>query len=162
MYKEAKIFFKLDYIDDKYDRSKIWIAKVIDDNLSVIPTFINNDSITSDIIGLGSYVLVYNEDGPNNTVLPSKFGIISCYPNPFNPVIKINYSLIEDSNIKLIAYNILGQQVKVIENGFKPIGNYTSVWDGTNNQGNALASGVYFIEINNLKSRDIFTVTLLK
>ena len=67
-----------------------------------------------------------------------------------------------DSNIKLIAYNILGQQVKVIENGFKPIGHYTSVWDGTNNEGNTLASGVYFIEINNLKFRDIFTVTLLK
>ena len=108
-------------------------------------------------------MLVYNEYNTHEeSALPKVFGISSCYPNPFNPDVAIEYNLEKESNVKLSIYNLLGQRVKDIDSGYKSAGTYTSIWNGLNNKGEQMPSGVYIVEVNNEKSRSIQLITLLK
>lgn len=69
------------------------------------------------------------------------------YPNPFNPSTTIHYSLKAESAIELTIYNIRGQVIKLLERGIKSAGNYTIVWNGIDNDGNPVPSGVYFCSL---------------
>lgn len=80
--------------------------------------------------------------GIHNNQLPVKFAVFN-YPNPFNPVTKIKYSLPVGSLVTLRIYNILGEEVSaLVKNEYKPAGYYDVLFDGTN-----LPSGVYFYRI---------------
>ena len=79
----------------------------------------------------------------NLAVVPESFKLEAPYPNPFNPVIAIEYSLSYTSKIKLTIYDLLGKQVEILYNGKQHFGNYTISWDASN-----YSSGVYFIKMN--------------
>ncbi|MCB0728667.1 MAG: T9SS type A sorting domain-containing protein [Ignavibacteria bacterium] len=64
------------------------------------------------------------------------------YPNPFNPITKIYYTLPKEGNVKITIYNSVGKEVKVLVNEFKGIGSYISNFDGSD-----LSSGIYFYSI---------------
>jgi hypothetical protein len=70
------------------------------------------------------------------------FNISQNFPNPFNPVTKINYELPKDTKVKLVIYDILGREIKTLVNEIKQSGKYTVEFNGSN-----LASGVYFYRI---------------
>ena len=74
--------------------------------------------------------------------LPRKTSLYSAYPNPFNPVTNIQYSLSEASNINLAIYNLSGQLVEVLESGLKQMGSYSISWEASNQ-----SSGVYFVKL---------------
>jgi hypothetical protein len=65
------------------------------------------------------------------------------YPNPFNPSTSITYDLSIADNISLKVYDLLGQEVKTLVNGDVSAGSHTVVWNGTNNSGSQVASGIY-------------------
>jgi hypothetical protein len=69
------------------------------------------------------------------------------YPNPFNSVTRINYSLRNNSHVKLKIYDILGRQVKTLINETQIPGNKSVTWDGTTDEGLPVSSGVYLIEM---------------
>jgi len=69
------------------------------------------------------------------------------YPNPFNPQTEIAYSLPEDCYIKLTIYNIQGQKVKQLLNEYQSAGTRKVVWDGCDENGEKVASGIYFYRI---------------
>jgi len=71
-------------------------------------------------------------------VLPSEFSLSQNYPNPFNPSTQINYSVPKNSFITLKVYNLLGELVMTLFEGFKQQGNYTAIFDA-----NGLSSGIY-------------------
>jgi Secretion system C-terminal sorting domain/NedA-like, galactose-binding domain/Bacterial Ig-like domain len=82
---------------------------------------------------------------PNNnliTSIPTKFEISQNYPNPFNPSTKIDYSVPKGSYVRIIIYDILGNKVKELVNGFKNPGNYTVELNASN-----LTSGIYFYRL---------------
>jgi len=80
-------------------------------------------------------------------VLPGITFQTSNYPNPFNPSTTIKYSMPKAGHLKLSIYNVRGQLVKTVIDGERPAGaDQTIVWDGTNNQGSSVSSGVYFYE----------------
>ncbi len=72
------------------------------------------------------------------------FNLLQNYPNPFNPSTQIKYQVLTNSNIVIRIYDILGNEVKTLVNETKPSGNYTVTWNGDNNSGKKISSGVYF------------------
>ncbi len=70
----------------------------------------------------------------------------SNYPNPFNPSTTIKYSMPKAGHLKLSIYNVRGQLVKTMIDGQVAMGDGQIIWDGTNNQGSSVSSGVYFYE----------------
>jgi len=79
--------------------------------------------------------------------IPHTFSLAQNYPNPFNARTVINYSLPKDSEVRIDIYNILGQRVKTVVDEYQPAGYKTVVWDGTNQKGSAVGSGIYLYRI---------------
>ena len=75
-------------------------------------------------------------------VIPREYILTQNYPNPFNPATRISFSLPNGSFVKLSVYNILGQQIEVLVNGFRNAGTYELIWDASN-----LPSGVYIYRL---------------
>ncbi len=69
------------------------------------------------------------------------------YPNPFNNVTTIRYRLVKPAMTKLVIYNLLGQKVCNLVNGYQKAGNHSLIWNGTNDTGDVVASGLYFYQI---------------
>ena len=65
------------------------------------------------------------------------------YPNPFNPKTTIPYSLAESAQVEMTIYNILGQRIRTLLDGHQSPGAYSVVWDGRDEQGRSVSSGVY-------------------
>ena len=70
------------------------------------------------------------------------------YPNPFNPETTISYSVKETGPVTIDVYNVKGQLVKTLVKGIQEPGNHTIVWNGTDNNGRAVSSGVYYYKMN--------------
>lgn len=81
------------------------------------------------------------------TDLPDVFTLNQNYPNPFNPVTTIRYGLPEFSSGHLIIYNMVGAIVREFEFTNQATGWYDLVWNGTNQQGTQISTGVYFLTV---------------
>ncbi len=79
--------------------------------------------------------------------IPNRFDLSQNYPNPFNPSTIIKYDLAENVNVTMKIYNIAGQEVATIVNGFQEAGSYQVRWDGTNNFGSKVAAGLYIYRL---------------
>ena len=75
------------------------------------------------------------------------FGLNQNHPNPFNPSTTINYGLAEASDVRLVIYNILGQEVKVLVSEYLPLGGHSIQWDGRDAIGRTVASGTYIYRL---------------
>ncbi|NIQ80660.1 MAG: T9SS type A sorting domain-containing protein, partial [Anaerolineae bacterium] len=78
---------------------------------------------------------------------PWGFQLHQNYPNPFNPDTRISYSLPADSDVRLTVFNVLGQEVKVLVQGYKTSGSHSVTWDGRNEDGENVSSGIYFYKL---------------
>ncbi len=79
--------------------------------------------------------------------LPKEFDLRQNYPNPFNPTTVIEYALPKASEVKIQIYNILGQKVRNLVDESQEAGYKTIHWDGKDDHGNEVSSGVYFYRI---------------
>lgn len=70
------------------------------------------------------------------------------YPNPFNPVTTIEYYLPKSAEVKISVYNILGQKVSTLVNEYQTAGLRRVIWDGKDERGNSVASGIYFYKLS--------------
>ena len=73
---------------------------------------------------------------------PHKFELSSIYPNPFNPATEINFSVPSDSYVRLSVYNVQGQEVDVIHEGFQSSGADSYTWNASDR-----SSGVYYVRL---------------
>ncbi len=80
--------------------------------------------------------------------LPKAYGLAQNFPNPFNPSTRIQFALPKKGHVSLKIYNVAGQLVKTLQNGVMDAGAHEISWDGSNNLGSSVASGVYFYKIN--------------
>jgi hypothetical protein len=83
-----------------------------------------------------------------NRAVPTAFSLNANYPNPFNPTTNISFGLPIDSRVSLKIYNVAGQLVRTLVNETMVAGTHTVTWDGTNSNGEKVASGIYFYKLN--------------
>jgi len=83
--------------------------------------------------------------------LPQSYNLFQNYPNPFNPETVIRFQLPQESQVELSIYNISGQLLRTLVNTQMPAGDWTKTWDGKDEFGNEVPSGVYFyrLRVNN-------------
>jgi hypothetical protein len=82
-----------------------------------------------------------------NNNLPMEFELAQNYPNPFNPTTKIRIELPERTNVLFKIYDLLGKEVRTLVNEEKSAGIYTVTWDGRDDSGHDLSSGIYISRI---------------
>jgi hypothetical protein len=80
-------------------------------------------------------------------VLPSTFALEQNYPNPFNPSTTIPVSVPRAADVTLKVYNIIGEEVATVYSGMLEPGKHRFIWEGRNNSGSPVASGVYFVRL---------------
>lgn len=95
----------------------------------------------------GDYYTEVNEENASTDNLPNGFELFQNYPNPFNPNTVIEYALPEASYVELVIYNILGQKIRVLVNQHQNAGYKRISWDGKNDQGQIVKSGMYFYRL---------------
>ena len=79
--------------------------------------------------------------------IPTAFRLHDNYPNPFNPTTKIEYEVPSRSHVQLAVYDLLGQLVRTLVNSDHSNGHYSVAWDGTNETGRQVASGMYIYRL---------------
>jgi hypothetical protein len=98
----------------------------------------------------------------NINLSPTKFALGQNYPNPFNPETRIQFGLPERGYVRLNVYNMLGQVVSVLVNGELPAGTKEVVWNGMDQNGRSVTSGVYFYKLETPQGAMTKKMTLVK
>ena len=120
------------------------------------------------VIGLTySRVTTGVEDENNYEVTPTNYVLRQNYPNPFNPTTKIDFSLPTTADVKLVVYNLLGQELVTLIDNEMTSGNHSITWDAREANGNKLTSGIYFYKltatgINGSEFQDVKKMILMK
>jgi hypothetical protein len=86
-------------------------------------------------------------DAVRRSLLPDKASLGQNAPNPFNPATTITFALPQAAHVILSVYNALGQEVRRLVDEIRPAGYQTVEWDGRNDQGRPVASGVYLYRL---------------
>jgi hypothetical protein len=92
-----------------------------------------------------SLIVAVDQDGDH--VVPREYMLAQNYPNPFNPSTVIRFALPRSGDMSLKVYNIVGQEVSNLVSGHLPAGAFRATWDGTDMNGKAVSSGVYFYRL---------------
>lgn len=93
---------------------------------------------------------------------PSEFSLSQNYPNPFNPATNIEFSLIKATHVKLEIFNIVGQKVRTLVDEEMKAGTYLADWDGKDEKGKAVSSGIYFYRMEAGDFSDMKKMLLVK
>ena len=93
---------------------------------------------------------------------PKQFELAQNFPNPFNPTTSIRYQLPQAATVRLSVFNLLGQEVVTLVNEKQNAGYYTLQWDGRNQSGQTVASGIYLYRIEAGEFRVTKRMVLLK
>ena len=101
-------------------------------------------------------------DSEKSDLAPASFSLSQNYPNPFNPSTEIAYTLDKSTNISLTIFNVIGQKVKVLENSSKQAGTHTAKWDGRDEFGASVSTGLYFYTISDGVSSFTRKMALMK
>jgi hypothetical protein len=112
------------------------------------------------VIAAKGYYIPYAQS--NGLQLPNNFALHPNYPNPFNAQTNIPFALPSTGEVNIAVFNVLGQTVKSLAFGSYSAGEHTVHWDGTNEQGNPVASGTYFIRMKAGDFEQQRKMTLLK
>ena len=101
-------------------------------------------------------------DTDDLNALPTAYALEQNYPNPFNPTTTIRIALPEAGNVTLEIYNMLGQKVRTLISGSMEAGYHQIQWDGANDVGQKVASGIYLYRIQAGEFRLIKRMILMK
>jgi len=96
------------------------------------------------------------------SIVPKDFSLSQNLPNPFNPQTEISYDLPNACHVTLSIYNLLGQRIKTLVDEYQTTGHKTIRWDGKDDQGIQVASGIYFYQLQAGDFTDAKKMILMK
>jgi len=108
---------------------------------------VSNWSELSNVIAVKTQSLSLDVDN-DDLIVPGDFHLAQNYPNPFNPSTKIEFSIPVTSHVTISVFNVLGQETARLVDEIKPAGNYAVIWNGVDNYGQKVSSGIYIYRIN--------------
>jgi hypothetical protein len=94
--------------------------------------------------------------------VPTEYALEQNYPNPFNPETMIKYQLSGASHVRLRIFTALGQEIRTLVDGLQPAQYYSILWDGRDNAGNPLPSGVYFYRLETEKFTAVKKMVMMR
>ena len=97
-----------------------------------------------------------------DTFLPTTFALYQNHPNPFNPITTIRYDLSEDGPVSIIIYDLMGREIKTLVKQVSAPGRYSVNWNGRNQFGKQIASGMYFYRMETPKFQSVKKLIFLK
>ena len=137
-YEGANAIFRFRFASDGYVTEEGW--------------YVDDVNVSSTSTGVGEDL----------NLLPGTFAVYQNSPNPFNPVTEIRYALPEPARVEVRIYNIAGALVKTLRDAREEAGFKSVVWDGTNDAGRPVASGVYLYSVIAGEQSDKRMMVLLK
>jgi hypothetical protein len=123
--------------------------------------FVASESDARFVLLVGSEEYVEHE-AEHLTTRPQKTALLQNYPNPFNPSTVISYDLASREKVDLRIYDVTGALVKILERGTRDPGRFEVGWDGQDEKGRKLASGVYFYQLKAGRFSQTRKMVLLK
>ncbi len=160
--------------DTFYDQPLTEVVAFIDSlnalGLGVVHTFgwqvFASDGVNETFATGGPYMITFDAGyvlGVEDELgVPDEFTLHQNYPNPFNPVTTIRFDVPEESHIRLMIYNVLGQQVATPVNGTMKPGYKSIRWNGTDQFGKPLPSGMYIYQIQSASFNAVKKLVLMK
>ncbi|MCI0622067.1 MAG: FG-GAP-like repeat-containing protein, partial [Acidobacteria bacterium] len=115
-----------------------------------------------------SVFVLYNFGGGITSIrepgarIPADFRLEQNFPNPFNPTTTIRYEITKPGRVSLKVYNLLGQEIKTLVDAHRPAGSHTVTWDGRDDRGRQVGSGVYFYKLQTAGSTSVKKMIFLK
>ena len=94
--------------------------------------------------------------------IPEEFSISNAYPNPFNPTVSIDFSIPEQTDVRIQIFDLLGRNVFTHQQDFNNPGKYRFQWNARDHSGNNVASGIYIVAIQHQKNIYKQKITFLK
>ena len=110
----------------------------------------------------GPTVVSVEDEINSENILPDAYALEQNYPNPFNPETRIRYAIPEPGHVTLKIYRIDGQLVRTLQDASQSPGRYERIWDGNNEFGNKVSSGVYFYRLQSNNFAQVRKMILLK
>ena len=101
-------------------------------------------------------------DVEENQQVPLTFDLGQNYPNPFNPETTIEFQLAKKGFVTIAVYNMLGQKIKTLVDDVRSAGKYTLLWNGTDDYGIKVSSGIYFYKMKSVEFTKTQKMLLLK
>ncbi len=116
-------------------------------------------SLTGDTSFYGPVSVVLTEIALRKMTIPAEFSLRQNYPNPFNPETHIKYSLPEPADITISIYDVNGHLVRTLVSGEMVPGVHSVKWNGRDNNGKKVVSGVYFYHFKAVGAKKVFNQT---
>ena len=116
-------------------------------NLNNMPSYhFTPESANKDFVVIIGAVEKVNEQLEH--IMPKTYSLFQNYPNPFNPQTSILLTIEEDSQVSLVIYNLIGNEVShLAKNEFRPAGYHNFIWQGYDDRGRKVSSGIYFYHV---------------
>jgi hypothetical protein len=86
----------------------------------------------------------------------------TCYPNPFSDHITIEYKIQEQTNLKIYVYDINGRRIKELVSKIAEAGKYRVIWNGTDEEGNRISSGIYYCRLQTSERTETIKLILIR
>jgi hypothetical protein len=124
-------------------------ATVVDTVCVLWPSGIAQDSLN---VAVDQLIVITEQESPVGVIDGSDAPVVDflsqSHPNPFNPLARITFSVAVPGEVALRVYDISGRPVRTLVDGWREARRYGIAWDGRDDQGNAVASGVYFYKLD--------------
>ncbi|MDD4858323.1 MAG: T9SS type A sorting domain-containing protein, partial [Candidatus Krumholzibacteria bacterium] len=130
------------------DSTYEWIAPEISSDSCLVRVVAYDPSLNAGVDASDSLFSIKVATGVDDTPVPCFTSLNQNYPNPFNPSTRISYSLKAATRVSLRIYNISGRLVRVLVDSTEPMGAHEAVWNGKDNTGRSVASGIYFYRLD--------------
>jgi flagellar hook assembly protein FlgD len=96
------------------------------------------------------------------SILPEKIELKPNYPNPFNPTTNIAFALPEAAKVQILIYDLTGREIWRSSKTSYPAGNHTLAWNGVNQAGESVVSGIYMVRMITPKYSATQRILLMK